>query len=79
MLFYLTILNLIKFLNKEVSKSSKNEFYPIIMVVVKAWNHTNFVSKNHILNGYDNTLYDVYSLIKSEKTLWKALYKKIQS
>jgi hypothetical protein len=34
------------------------------------------MSKNYILNRLDNTLYDVYSLIKSEKALWKALNKK---
>jgi hypothetical protein len=34
------------------------------------------VCKNYILNELDNTLYDVYNLIKSEKVLWKAIYKK---
>ena len=32
--------------------------------------------KNYILNELDNTLYDVYNLIKSEKVPWKAIYKK---
>jgi len=66
MLFYLTIVNLEKFLTKKAPKSSENEFDPSTMAVVDAWNHTDFICKNHILNGLDNTLYDVYNSIKSE-------------
>ena len=50
-------------------KSLENEFHPTILMVGNAWNHTDFMSKNYILNRLDNTLYDVYSLIKSEKAL----------
>ena len=44
---------------------SNKEYDPITMVVVNAWNCNNFLCTNYILNGLDNTLYDVYSLIKS--------------
>jgi uncharacterized protein len=55
-----------KFLTKKAPKSSENEFDPTAMAVVDAWNHTDFICKNYILNGLDNTLYDVYNSIKSE-------------
>jgi hypothetical protein len=29
--------------------------------------------KNYILNGLDNTLYNVYNSINNAKALWKAL------
>jgi hypothetical protein len=58
MLFYLTIVNLEKFLTKKAPKSSENEFDPTTI--------TDFICKNYILNGLDNTLYDVYNSIKSE-------------
>jgi hypothetical protein len=55
-----------KFLTKKAPKSSENEFDPSTMAVVDAWNHTDFICMNYILNGLDNTLYDVYNSIKSE-------------
>jgi len=76
MLFHLTTLNSTKFLIEIIPQSSENEYDRTIMVVVDAWNHIDFVCKNYILNELDNTLYDVYNLIKSEKVLWKAIYKK---
>ena len=39
------------------------------MVALNALNHTDFMSKNYILNGLDNTLYNMYSSIKSIKAL----------
>ena len=49
------------------------------MVVVDAWNHTNFMFKNYILNELDNMIYDVYSSIKSVKVLQEALDKKYKA
>jgi len=43
-----------------------------------AWNHNDFISKNYILNGLYNTLYDVHSSIKKAKSLWEALDKKLK-
>jgi hypothetical protein len=77
MLFYHIILNLAKFLFKEASKLSENEFDPIIMENINAWNHSDFMCKNYSLDGLDNTVYNIYSSIKSTKVLWKALDKKI--
>ena len=49
---------------------------PTTLIVVDTWNHNDFVRMNYILNEFDNTLYNVYSLIKSTKTQWKVLNKK---
>jgi hypothetical protein len=40
-----------------------------IVVVVGAWKHNNFICKNYIFNGLDNTIYDVYSSVNSMKVL----------
>ena len=42
-------------------------------------NHFNFLCKNYILNNLDNTLYSVYSLIRTAKELWKSLEKKYKT
>ena len=39
------------------------------MVGLNVLNHTDFMLKNYILNGLDNTLYNMYSSIKSIKAL----------
>lgn len=49
---------------------------PTTLIVMDTWNHNDFVRMNYILNEFDNTQYNVYSLIKSAKTLWKVLNKK---
>jgi len=67
---YLTTLNLVKFLNKDVKKLVDKDFIPLIW---KLWMHTDFVFNIYILNGLDNTFYDMYSYISSENALWKVL------
>ena len=76
MLFYLTVLNLAKFLIEKEPKSSKNESGSTTMVTMDAWNHIDFICENYILNGLKSTLHDVYSSIKSAKVQRKALNKK---
>jgi hypothetical protein len=61
---------LVKFLNKDVKKLVDKDFIPLIW---KLWMHTDFVFNIYILNGLDNTFYDMYSYISSENALWKVL------
>jgi hypothetical protein len=56
----------VKFLNKDVKKLVDKDFIPLIW---KLWMHTDFVFNIYILNGLDNTLYDMYSYISSENAL----------
>ncbi|KAB2631113.1 hypothetical protein D8674_008632 [Pyrus ussuriensis x Pyrus communis] len=76
MLFYLTTLNLAKFLTEDapVSGTTVEE-----VATVDAWNHSVFLCKNYILNALDNALYNVYSPIKSAKALWNSLDKKYKT
>ena len=76
MLFYLTTLNLAKFLKEDApsSGSTKEE-----AAAVDAWHHADFLCKNYILNGLDIGLYKVYSPMKNAKTLWEALDKKYKT
>ena len=69
MLFYLTILNLAKFLREDDPVCSENEADRQVVVAVDAWKHSDFLCKNYILNGLDNTLYNVYSPIKTVREL----------
>ena len=76
MLFYLTTFNLAKFLREDAPVCSENEADRQVVVAVDAWKHSDFLYKNYILNGLDNTLYNVYSPIKMAKKLWESLDRK---
>ncbi|KAI3471415.1 hypothetical protein Pfo_030779 [Paulownia fortunei] len=60
MLFYMTTLNLARFLREDAPTSD-------------------FLCRNYILNGLDNILYNVYSLVKTTKELWDSLEKKYKT
>ena len=79
MLFYLTTLNLAKFLYENAPKLKENETYRQVVAAVEAWKHADFLCKNYILNGLDNTLYNAYSSIKTAKELWDSLEKKYKT
>ena len=79
LLFYLTTLNLAKFLYENAPKLKENETDRQVVVAVEAWKHADFLYKNYILNGFDNTLYSVYSSIKIAKELWDSLDKKYKT
>ena len=50
-------------------KLKENETDRQVVAAVEAWKHADFLCKNYILNGLDNTLYSVYSSIKIAKEL----------
>ncbi|MCQ7012895.1 retrotransposon gag domain-containing protein, partial [Clostridioides difficile] len=39
----------------------------------ESWHHNDFLCRNYILNGLDDSLYNVYSPIKTAKELWNSL------
>ena len=79
MLFYLTTLNLAKFLREDVPVCSENEADRQVVAAVDAWKYYDFLCKNYILNGLDNTLYNVYSPIKMARELWESLDRKYKT
>jgi hypothetical protein len=78
MLFYVTSLNLAKFLIGEVPKLLDDESNTSTMTIVDALNHNDLVCMNYIWNEFGNTLYDVYILIKSVKHCGKLWTKNIR-
>ena len=80
MLFYLTTLNLAKFLREDAPVCSENEAdRQVVVATVDAWKHSDFLCKNYILNGLDNTLYNVYSRIKTTREHWESLDRKYKT
>jgi hypothetical protein len=73
--FYLTTLNLAKFLYEDATTLNENESDRQVVAAIDAWKHADFLCKNYILNGLDNTLYNVYSQIKTARELWDSLDK----
>ncbi|XP_048140251.1 uncharacterized protein LOC125316286 [Rhodamnia argentea] len=76
MLFYLTTLNLTRFLNEDAPKLDEGETNKEKVAAVDAWKHSDFVCRNYVLNGLDNSLHNVYNPLKMAKELWESLGKK---
>ena len=78
-LFYLTTLNLALFLREDALALKENETDRKVVAVVEAWKHADFLCRNYLLNGLDNTLYNVYCAFNTARELWKSLDKKYKS
>ena len=76
MLFYLITLNLARFFNEDGPKLDVGETDKEKLAAVDAWNHSDFLCRNYVLNGLENILYNVYSPLKMAKELWDSLDKK---
>ena len=79
MLFYLTTLNLARFLteNAHVLKDDEQDIQTVS--AVDAWKHSDFLCRNYVLNGLTDSLYNVYSDKKTTKELWESLDRKYKS
>ncbi|KAL0322013.1 UNVERIFIED_CONTAM: hypothetical protein Scaly_2497700 [Sesamum calycinum] len=60
-LFYLTTLNLARFLSEEVPVVSEGETDTPKRAAMDVWGHGDFLCRNYILNDLSDTLYNVYS------------------
>ncbi|KAK3003471.1 hypothetical protein RJ639_019380 [Escallonia herrerae] len=76
-LFYLTTLNLARFLQEDAPDLGENPDWQTV-AAVDAWKHSDFLCKNYILNGLDNALRDgigesfqVTALIEKLPPTWK--------
>ncbi|TYK02905.1 pol polyprotein [Cucumis melo var. makuwa] len=79
MLFYLTTLNLAKFLKEDAPILPEGETDKEKQLAVDAWKHAEYLCKNYILNGLDYTLYNEYSSVDSAKNLWTSLENKYKT
>ncbi|KZV54798.1 hypothetical protein F511_04420 [Dorcoceras hygrometricum] len=79
MLFYLTTLNLARFLTEEVPTLKEGEQNAESVSTVEAWNHSDFLCRNYVLNGLADVLYNVFCENKTAKELWKSLDQKYKT
>ncbi|XP_074347537.1 uncharacterized protein LOC141686398 [Apium graveolens] len=79
MLFYLTTLNLARFLTDDAPKMKEDESDVQLVSAVQAWNHSDFLCRNYIMNFLSDSLYKVYSVLKTSKALWDSLDRKYRT
>ncbi|KZV14307.1 hypothetical protein F511_19450, partial [Dorcoceras hygrometricum] len=79
MLFYLTTLNLVRFLREDAPIVAENETDKDKRAAFESWGHGEFLCRNYVLNGMDNSLYNVYSRMTTAKLLWESLEKKYKT
>ena len=70
MLLYLTTLNLACFLQEDAPILKENEIDRQVYAVVEAWKHVDFLCRNYLLNGLDNTLYNVDCAFNTAREMW---------
>ena len=61
MLFYLTTLNLTRFLTEEAPKLKEDKHDIQVINVGDAWKHYDFLCKSYVMNALTYSLYNVYS------------------
>ena len=59
MLFYLTTLNLARFLTEEAPKANENEQDFHVIAAVDAWKQSVYLYRNYVMNGLTDSLYSV--------------------
>ncbi|KAK9080133.1 hypothetical protein SSX86_001808 [Deinandra increscens subsp. villosa] len=79
MLFYLTTLNLARFLTETAPQVSEGEMDAQSVSAVQAWKHSEFLCKNYVLNGLADSLYNVYCKVNTAKELWESLERKYKT
>ena len=79
MLFYLTTLNLMRFLTEYAPKLKEDDTNLQLVSAFQTWNYSNFMCMNYIMNCLSNSLYNVYSVLKMSKTLWDSLDRKYRT
>ena len=75
-LFYLTTLNLVRFLTEIAPKFREDEHDIHDISVVDSWKHSDFLSRNYVMNALIDALYNVYLDKKTNNELWKSLDKR---
>ena len=69
MLFYLTTLNLARFLIEDAPKLKEDEHDIQVINIVGAWKHSKFLYRNYVMNALANSLYNIHSDKKTTKEL----------
>ena len=69
MLFYMTTLNLARFLTEEAPKLKEDEHVMQVISAMDTWKHSDFMCRNYIMNALTDSLYNVYTDKKTAKEL----------
>ena len=69
MLFYLTTLNLARFLTEEAPKLKEDERDIQVISAVDAWKYYDFLCRNYFMNVLTGSLYNLYIDKKTDKEL----------
>ena len=78
-MFYLTTLNLTRFLTEEAPKLKEDECDIQVSSVVDAWKHSDFLCRNYVMNALTDSLYNVYTDKKTTNELWISLDRKYKT
>ena len=54
----------------------ENETDKKVVATMEAWKHVDFLCRNYVLNGLDNSLYNVYCAFNTARELWESLDEK---
>ncbi|XP_022024284.1 uncharacterized protein LOC110924597 [Helianthus annuus] len=79
MFFYLTTINLARFLAETAPKPAAGETDAQAQCAVDAWKHSDFICRGYVLNDLSDALCNVYYNIKTSKELWEFLHKKYKT
>ncbi|XP_075475729.1 uncharacterized protein LOC142510485 [Primulina tabacum] len=63
---------------KDAQKLKEGEGDVEYVSAVEAWNHSDFLCRNYVLNGLADSLYNVFCEKKTAKELWESLDRKQQ-
>ncbi|KAI3686719.1 hypothetical protein L1987_80403 [Smallanthus sonchifolius] len=78
MLFYLTTLNLARFLTESPPQLAEGADAQAV-TALDAWKHSEYLCRNYVLNGLQDALYNVYCKITTAKDLWDSLERKYKT
>ncbi|KAK1427770.1 hypothetical protein QVD17_16465 [Tagetes erecta] len=79
MLFYLTTLNLARFLTEFPPKPAEKGADAQVVSALDAWKHSEFLCRNYVLNGLVDALYNLYCKTATAKELWESLERKYKT
>ncbi|PKI57989.1 hypothetical protein CRG98_021620 [Punica granatum] len=79
MLFYLTTLNLARFLTENAPTLSVGESDVQALSAVSVWKHSDYLCRNYIMNSLHDSLYSVYWEFKTAKEEFQVLLHEIQA
>ena len=79
MLFYLTTLNLARFLTESPPVLAEGTSDVQSVSAIDAWKHSEYLCRNYVLNGLSDALYNVYLKVPTAKELWESLERKYKT